>query len=116
MAHWIFGYSKDFIKWIKLFNNNISAFVLHSGFLSEPISTKRGSRQGDPISSYLFLMGAEILSRLILHNKDISGIIIDGFEFKLTQFQDDTTLLLDGSQHSLQSALNTLEIYVTLSG
>ena len=111
-----FGYSKDFIKWIKLFNNNISAFVLQSGFLSEPISIKRGCRQGDPISSYLFLIGAEILSRLILNNKDIIGIIIDGFEFKLTQFADDTTLLLDGSQHSLQSALNTLEIYGTMSG
>ena len=111
-----FGYNKDFIKWIKLFNNNISAFVLQSGFMSEPISIKRGCRQGDPISSYLFLIGAEILSRLILNNKDIIGIIIDGFEFKLTQFVDDTTLLLDGSQHSLQSALNTLEIYGTMSG
>ena len=98
MTRWrFFGYSKDFIKWIKLFNNNISAFVLHSGFLSEPISIKRGCHQGDPISSYLFLIGAEILSRLILNNKDITGIIIDGFEFRLTQFADDTTLLLDGS-------------------
>ena len=111
-----FGYSKDFIKWIKLFNNNISAFVLQSGFMSEPISIKRGCRQGDPISSYLFLIGAEILSRLILNNKDVIGIIIDGFEYKVTQFADDTTLLLDGSQHSLQSALNTLEIYGTMSG
>ena len=109
-----FGYGTDFIKWIQLFNNNISAFVLQSGFLSEPISIKRGCRQGDPIASYLFLIGAEILSRLILNNKDITGIIIDGFEFKLTQF--DTTLLLDGSQHSLRSALSTLEIYGTMSG
>ena len=75
-----FGYSKDFIKWIQLFNNNISGFVLQLGFLSEPISIKRGFRQGDPIASYLFLIGAEILSRLILNNKDITGIIIDGFE------------------------------------
>ena len=29
---------------------------------------------------------------------------------------DDTTLILDGRQHSLQSALNTLEIYGNLSG
>ena len=111
-----FGYSKDFIKWIQVFNNNISAFVLQSGFLSEPIRIKRGFCQGDPIASYLFLIGAEILSRLILNNKDITEIIIDGFEFKLTQFADDTTLLLDGSQHYLQSALNTLEIYGTMSG
>ena len=35
---------------------------------------------------------------------------------KLTQFADDNTLILDGSQQSLQSALNTLEIYGSMSG
>ena len=32
------------------------------------------------------------------------------------QFAGDTTLLLDGSQQSLQTSLNTLEIYGTMSG
>ena len=46
----------------------------------------------------------------------IIGITSKGKEFKLTQFADDTTLLLDGSERSLQSALNTLEIFGTFSG
>ena len=37
-------------------------------------------------------------------------------EFKLTEFTDDTTLMLDGSQHSLQAALNILEIFGNMSG
>ena len=41
---------------------------------------------------------------------------IEDVEFKLTQFADDTTLILNGSQHSLQSALTTLEIYGSISG
>ena len=36
-------------------------------------------------------------------------------KFKLTQFADDTTLMLDGSQHSLQAALNILEIFGNMS-
>ena len=44
------------------------------------------------------------------------GILIDGIEFKITQFADDTTLILDGSQHSLQAALNILEIFGNMSG
>ena len=84
--------------------------------MSKEINIGRGCRQGDPISSYLFLLGAEILTRLILINPDIVGLKIEGFEFKLTQFADDTTLILDGTKHSLQSALNTLEIFGNLSG
>ena len=111
-----FGYTENFIKWIKLFNTDIKAYVLQCGFLSKEIKIGRGCRQGDPISSYLFLLGAEILTRLILLNPNISGLKIDGNEFKLTQFADDTTLILDGTEHSLQTALNTLEIFGNLSG
>ena len=110
------GYSKNFIKWIKIFNTDITAYVIQCGFLSKPINIRRGCRQGDPISAYLLLIGAEILSRLIQINPNIIGIKVENMEFKLTQFADDTTLILDGSQHSLQSALNTLEIYRNISG
>ena len=34
----------------------------------------------------------------------------------MSQFADDTTLLLDGTQNSLQAALNTIEIFGTYSG
>ena len=37
-------------------------------------------------------------------------------QIKLSQFADDTTTLLDGSEKSLQATLNTLEIYGNLSG
>ena len=112
----LFGYSKNFIQWIKLFNTEITAYVVQCGFLSKPKHINRGCRQGDPISAYLFLIGAEILARLIQLNPNITGLKIKNIEFKLTQCADDTTLILDGSQHSLQSALNTLEIYGNLSG
>ena len=110
------GYSKNFIKWIRLFNTEITAYVMQCGFLSKPIKINRDCRQGDLISAYLFLIGAEILARLIQLNPDIVGLKIKNSEFKLTQFADDTTPILNGSQHSLQSALNTLEIYGNLSG
>ena len=111
-----FGYSDSFIKWIKIFNTDVLAYVLQAGHLSKEININRGCRQGDPISPYLFLIGAEILARLIKINPNIFGIKFGQQEFKLTQFADDTTLILDGSQHSLQSALNTLEIYGNMSG
>ena len=111
-----FGYSENLIQWIKLFNTEIRAYVLQCGFLSQQIPIKRGCHQGDPISLYLIVLGAEILALLIIYNPKILGILIEDAEFKLTQFADDTTLMLDGRQHSLQAALNTLEIFGSISG
>ena len=84
--------------------------------MSDEISVKRGCRQGDPLSPYLFLIGAEVLSMLINMDPNVTGIIIGEENIQLTQFADDTTLILDGSQHSLESALNTLEIFGDYSG
>ena len=35
-------------------------------------------------------------------NKDISGIKLFDYEYKLLQYADDTTFLLDGSEKSLK--------------
>ena len=87
-----FGFDNDFINWIKLFNNNVIAYVIQCGFLSDPIPVKRGCRQGDPIAPYLFLLVAEILSRIIENSSSIKGITIGKHNYKLTQFADDTTI------------------------
>ena len=47
---------------------------------------------------------------------EIVGIKIGKTEFKMVQYADDTTIIIDGSRDSLQATLNVLEIYVSLSG
>ena len=84
--------------------------------MSEFIKIGHGCRQGDPISAYLFIMAVEVLNILITYNDRIVGIKYNNTEFKLSQYADDTTLILDGSQQSLQNALNILEIFGTYSG
>ena len=76
----------------------------------------RGCRQGDPIPAILFTIAGQILTLLLKHNKDIIGITIGNIKMKLTQFADDTTLILNGTTQSLQAAFNTLEIYGSMSG
>jgi hypothetical protein len=34
------NFGANFIKWIKLLNNNIHAYIIQNGFLSEPITFK----------------------------------------------------------------------------
>ena len=83
--------------------------------MSDTINIQRGCRQGDPLSPYSFILSAEILSIIIKNNKNIKEITIDNIEYKLSQFADDTSLLLDGSEQSLNETLQELDNVYILS-
>ena len=59
---------------------------------------------------------SQCLCQSIIQNPNIKNINIYGFEIKLAQFADDTTMIRDGTPDSLQAALNSLEIFGTMSG
>jgi len=50
-----------------------------------------GVRQGDPRSSYFFIIVLEILTISIRSNKNVQSIMVDGEEIKLELFADDLT-------------------------
>ena len=54
--------------------------------------------QGCPLSPYLFMLCAEILGAAVRQDTLIRGIQISDNECKISQYADDTTLILDGSQ------------------
>jgi len=49
-------------------------------------------------------------------NKNIKGITIHGIEHKLSQFADDTTILLDGTEQSLNETLTAIQDFSNISG
>ena len=111
-----FNFGPGVIDWVKTFYNDISSRINIGGHLSDIFLPKRGYRQGDPISPYLFLLCAEILAIKIRNNKQIKGIIIDRYEYKVSQYADDTSLILDGSEQSLNASLNELKWFERISG
>ena len=98
-----------------MLNNNVRLCVTQNGFLSNFFNIGRGCRQGDPVSSYIFNLCAEVMGLLLRQNKDIKGIKI-GKEVKLLQYADDTVIFLDGTEQSLKSALDLLFQFAKYSG
>ena len=74
-----------------------------------------GCKQGDHISPYIFILCAEVLSIILRKNKKIKGIKIGNLEFLLAQYADDTTVMLDGSESSLNETLKELELFKNIS-
>ena len=77
---------------------------------------QRGCRQGDPVSSYIFILCAEVLSLMLRKEESVKGIHINNKLFLLSQYADDTQIFLDGSESALRSTLNILHKFYEMSG
>lgn len=56
------------------------------------------------------------MAKAIRNNVNIKGICVNNNEIKISQYADDTTLILDGSEQALLSALSMLDEFSKASG
>ena len=100
-----YGFGASLIKWVKTLYSHTESSILNNGWASNFFEIQRGVRQGCPLSPHLFILSAEVLATAIRKNTNIKGISVNDMEIKLSQYADDTTLILDGSDESLRSSL-----------
>ena len=93
-----------------------STCVSVHGQYSSWFNIYRGVRQGDPCSPYLYLICAETLSTMLRQNNAIKCIKLNETKLLLSQFADDTTLCLDGSEQSFNESIHTLQRFAQISG
>ena len=87
-----FGFKESFIKWIQLLHTNIESCIMNNGHSTRYFKINRGTRQGDPMAAYLFILIMEILACQVRNNQNIKGInIASNSNIKIALFADDTT-------------------------
>ena len=89
-----YGSGDDFIKWIKTLLINQELCILNGGKTTRYFKLERGTRQGDPISAYLFILVLEITFILIRTNSNIEGLNIFNHNFLYTAYAADTTFFI----------------------
>ena len=112
----LYNFGPNIRKWISILYNNVESGVMNAGFMTNYFKVSRGVRQGCPLSPLLFVLAVEMLALKIRQDQLCRGIELpNGQNAKISQFADDTTLILEDTT-SLRNAMNIVNSFGVLSG
>jgi hypothetical protein len=115
------GFPETLIKTIMNCITSVSYQILINGQPSKCFSPERGLRQGDPLSPYLFILCANVLSGLLKkesQQSNIHGIQIARNAPKITHllFADDSLLFARANPKEAETIMKVLQSYQLASG
>ncbi|KAJ9678923.1 hypothetical protein PVL29_020968 [Vitis rotundifolia] len=118
------GFGEKWTGWISWCISTATFSVLINGTPAGFFNSSRGLRQGDPLSPYLFVIGMEAFSRLILRavrGGFLSGCRIKGrsgvrAEVSHLLFADDTLVFCEASQDQMAHLSWLLMWFEAISG
>ena len=92
--------------------------LLLNGSLCKDFTPARGVRQGDPLSSYLFILCAEILSRMLVKEEainNIQGIKVSREAPAISHllYADDIIIVCRANESNAKIVQRTLELFTT---
>lgn len=115
------GFNEVFIGWIRACVSFVTFEVLVKVGKSTQFRPSKGLRQGDPLSSYVFIIGQEVLSRLI--EKDFVDRNIDGVKESIrappithVMYAEDIVLFSKSSTSNAKAIMNCINKYYDWSG
>ena len=111
----MFNFGPHMLSWFQIIYNQVSSCVLHNGHASEFFLLGRGVRQGCPLSGFLSVIGIELFARGLKKDLSIKGITVGQKKIKITQYVDDTTVLVCDCDSALR-LLELLEGFKRVSG
>ena len=86
-----YGFKNNFIRWTKLLLKNQESCIINGGQTTSYFKLERGTRQGDPLSVYLFILVLERAFIKIKRNPNTKSLNVCNNDFLYTAHADDTT-------------------------
>ncbi|KAK1427996.1 hypothetical protein QVD17_16799 [Tagetes erecta] len=116
-----FGFHPKMVEWIWLCVSTASFSIKVNGNIHGFFNGKRGLRQGDPLSPYLFTLVMEILTRILHHDTRMDSSF--RFHNKCEKqsiinlcFADDLFMFARGDINSTKCILKSLKMFTSMSG
>jgi hypothetical protein len=115
------GFHANWIQWIEACISTTSFSILLNGSPYGQFTPERGLRQGDPLSPFLFILGSEVFSRLMLKEErsgNIKGMQIARNSTAINHllFADDLLIFGKATLREAASIKTCLDKYCAWSG
>jgi hypothetical protein len=110
------GIQGPYLNLVKAIYNKPVDNIKLNGEKLEAILLKSGTRQGCPLSAYLFNIVLEILARAIRQQKEIKVKQIGKEEVKISLFTDDMIVYLSDPKNSTRGLLNLINNFTEVAG
>jgi len=110
------GFCQKRVNWMSHILSSSKTSILVNGCPGPWITCKRGLRQGDPISPYLFLLVAETLQRMVTNCTAISHPTDDALPCAVLQYADDTLIVFRATQAAATCLREILDSFAGITG
>ncbi|GJU12941.1 putative RNA-directed DNA polymerase, eukaryota, reverse transcriptase zinc-binding domain protein [Tanacetum coccineum] len=114
------GFGNKWHRWINVCLHSARASVLINGSPTSEFSIKRGLRQGDPLSPFLFIIVMEGL-HIALKNAVSSGLIQgasigeSGYNISHLFYADDVVIISDWNRQDMINIIHVLHVFYLAS-
>ena len=105
-----YGFGTEFVNFIRTLLFDAQSCVINNGHTTDYFKLERGTRQGDPLSAYLFILVFEVLLIQVREDIDIKGFTVNDVEIKLSCYADDGYFMVK-TVDSIKNILRYFDIY-----
>ena len=110
-----FGFGETLIKWIQILLRNQESCIIKGGTSTKYFKLQKGTRQGDPISTYLFILVLGIAFIFIKENKNIKWSNVFDNIFLYSTYADETTFCVSDEEYVIE-VINAFHKFSLISG
>ena len=96
---------------MKILLQNQESYIVNGGTTTKYFKLEKSTRQGGPISLYLFILVLEIVFLFTKESKKVNGLSIFDKTFLCTAYADDTTFF----NNDTKSVIELMNIFDTFS-
>lgn len=111
------GFGPTWITWIQKWLLSSQSCISVNGELTPYFYCKRGVRQGDPLSPFLFILAADTLSRIFTKGREwqvLKGLgppCQNNQALTICHYADDTIIFLEAEEHNVEHALWAMKAF-----